>query len=54
MSYSENCRECGIEIESDITNPDALCEECLNRKYRREEHKGKKGKHKRMEFGGVF
>lgn len=44
MSYSENCRECGIEIEPDITNPEGLCEECEKERH------GKKNN----TFGGVF
>ena len=28
MSYSLNCKKCGEEITSDITNPLDLCDDC--------------------------
>jgi NMD protein affecting ribosome stability and mRNA decay len=28
MSCTEHCRNCGIEIKPDITNPLALCDDC--------------------------
>lgn len=34
----ENCRNCGIEIENDITNPLMLCDEC-EKEPEEKEHK---------------